>query len=96
MPFEYEDKEAAGRFFAAIAPPVEQVLGVSGDRISDVVRFDTSVLGSFGLPPILSGVSAEPPLRCPSRRAVARFHRQPRSRSTVTHNGAADRPVVLQ
>jgi RNA polymerase sigma-70 factor (TIGR02960 family) len=83
MPFEYQGRTAATRFFAAVLPPdghdyrvvrtrangqpacaiyvrdpatgLGRTLGVivltlSADLISEVIRFDASVLGSFGLP----------------------------------------------
>jgi RNA polymerase sigma-70 factor (ECF subfamily) len=86
MPFEYQGRQAAARFFTAIAPlPGRElrcvrarangqpafatyapdaaagvwrasgliVLALAGDRVSDVVRFETAVLASFGLPRIL-------------------------------------------
>jgi RNA polymerase sigma-70 factor (ECF subfamily) len=88
MPFEYQGRQAAARFFTAIAPPPGRelrcvrtrangqpafatyapdaaagagvwrasgliVLTLAGDRVSDVVRFETAVLASFGLPRIL-------------------------------------------
>jgi RNA polymerase sigma-70 factor (ECF subfamily) len=90
MPFEYRGREAAARFFTAIAPPGYRdcrfvrtrangqpacacyvrdpavgvwrsvgvlVLTLAGDLISEITRFDTSVLASFGLPRTL----AQPP-----------------------------------
>ncbi len=86
MPFEYQGRVAAGRFFAAITPPPGRklrvihtranrqpafaayvadptagawrpvgiiVLTVTGEHISEVIRFDAAVLASFGLPRIL-------------------------------------------
>ena len=83
MPFEYQGRAAAARFFAAVLPPGGHdyrvvrtrangqpacaiyvrdpatglgrtlgliVLTLAADLISDVIRFDASVLGSFGLP----------------------------------------------
>ena len=93
MPFEYQGRDAAARFFTAIAPPRGRqlrsiitrangqpsfamytldpaadvwrsigviVLTVAGDLISNVVRFDNTVLGSFGLPRILPTANSEP------------------------------------
>jgi RNA polymerase sigma-70 factor (TIGR02960 family) len=97
MPFEYQGREAATRFFAAVLPPGGHdyrfvrtrangqpacafyvrdpatgmgrtlglmVLTLAGDLISEVIRFDASVLGSFGLPrslPESSGLPRSPP-----------------------------------
>ncbi|MCW2936238.1 MAG: sigW [Actinomycetia bacterium] len=98
MPFEYQGRQAAARFFTAIAPPRGRelrcvrtrangqpafatyapdpaagvwrasgliVLTLAGDRVSDVVRFETAVLASFGLPRILHA----PPIRRSHERA---------------------------
>jgi RNA polymerase sigma-70 factor (ECF subfamily) len=85
MPFEYQGREAARRFFAAIMTPGRDlryvrtrangqpafavyvpdqaaqvwrsagviVIAVAGDEVSEVIRFDTAVLATFGLPRIL-------------------------------------------
>jgi RNA polymerase sigma-70 factor (TIGR02960 family) len=86
MPFEYQGRAAAARFFTAISPPPGRtlrvvhtranrqpafaayaldpaagvwrsvgiiVLTLAGELISEVTRFDTAVLASFGLPRIL-------------------------------------------
>lgn len=96
MPFEYQGRPAAARFFAAIMSPGQDlwyvltrangqpafaiyvpdqashvwrsagliVIAVAGDGVSEVIRFDTAVLASFGLPRILP----EPPSFGPSGR----------------------------
>jgi RNA polymerase sigma-70 factor (ECF subfamily) len=85
MPFEYQGREAAARFFSAIMPAARDfryvltransqpafalyvqdqaagvwrsagliVIAVVGDRVSEIIRFDTAALASFGLPRIL-------------------------------------------
>ena len=88
MPFEYQGREAAARFFIAMTPPGGRhlrfvhtrangqpacaayvregttetwhaigllVLTLAGGAISELIRFDTSVLPSFGLPRVLHG-----------------------------------------
>jgi RNA polymerase sigma-70 factor (TIGR02960 family) len=86
MPFEYQGRAAAARFFTAMSAPGGRpmrvvhtrangqpafaayvadptaevwrsvgivVLALAGDLVSQVIRFDAAVLGSFGLPRIL-------------------------------------------
>jgi RNA polymerase sigma-70 factor, ECF subfamily len=87
MPFEYQGRDAAARFFTAMRPSTPRrmhvihtrangqpafasyskddvaenwrtmgliVLTLAGDSVSEIARFDPSVLASFGLPRILS------------------------------------------
>jgi len=103
MPFEYQGRDAAARFFAAISPAGGRdrrfvltrangqpacaiyvrdpttgmwralgviVLTLAGDLISEITRFDNSVLGAFGLPrtlpePGLNRLFAVIPVRPP-------------------------------
>jgi RNA polymerase sigma-70 factor (ECF subfamily) len=91
MPFEYQGRAAAARFFTAVSPPSGRtlhvvhsrangqpafaayvadptagvwrsvgiiVLTLTGDLISEVIRFDAAVLSSFGLPRILPGAAS--------------------------------------
>ena len=91
MPFEYQGRVSAARFFTAMTPPPGRsmrvvhtrangqpafaayvadttagvwrsvgiiVLTLTGDLISEVIRFDAAVLSSFGLPRILPGAAS--------------------------------------
>ncbi len=94
MPFEYQGRDAAARFFTAMSPPRARtlrvvysrangqpafaayaadtaagvwrsvgiiVLTLTGDLISEVIRFDSAVLASFGLALTLPDAASQHP-----------------------------------
>ena len=95
MPFEYQGRDAAARFFTAMSPPRARTLRVvysrangqpafaayaadtaaracgdqlalsfstlTGDLISEVIRFDSAVLASFGLALTLPDAASQHP-----------------------------------